>query len=393
MWKFLCVTSALVLVAACGSNDSSGGGKSPVVFAAMGPNSGSEYNPGPQSTKNQYEALAKAWNAQGGINGHPIKLKFYDTQSSSSVAVQLVSKIRSSHAKAFFSCCFAAESEAVDNALKRTGPVTFNAASPVPTPSGSYIFDAAPPSTVGIQVIEKFIRLKKWGRVALLTDTTPGSDDIRSSFKNGQAQNGYQITSSPVFDVSATSVSTQLAQIAQSRPQAIVVYSVGPQVATVFSGLLASNLANVPVILADGEVNHAIIAKFASSFPKEVYAPAAYYLLAPQNVTGQSHAVLDYFLKAQGFANGENDNVASYLFDDFAVAVQALRHLGPGASNAKIKQYVEHLTGFQGINGTFNFSPNDHHGTAGNQWGVIQIAPKTLKFTPASNPGVTALAK
>src|ERR1700683_5620930 len=68
--------------AASTASSSSTASKSPVVFEAMGPNSGSEYNPGPQSTKNQYEALAAAWNSVGGIDGHPIQLDFYDTESS-----------------------------------------------------------------------------------------------------------------------------------------------------------------------------------------------------------------------------------------------------------------------------------------------------------------------
>lgn len=392
----LAVTLAVAVTAAgCGSSGgsaSSAGGKTPVVFAAMGPNSGSEYNPGPQSTKNQYEALAAAWNTQGGIDGHPIKLEFFDTESSASTAVQLVPKIKDSGAKAFFSCCFAPESEAVDSALAHTGPITFNADPAILTPAGSYLFDASAPSTTGIDTAEKFIGLKGWGRVALLTDTTPGEDTIRAAFASGQAAHHYHIVSNQIFDVSATSVATQVAKIVQSKPQAIVLFSVGPQIATVFSALQASSVSNVPVILSDGDLNLAILQKTASSIPAQLYAPGAYYLVAPpKGIPAVQQKVLDYFLKAEGFSAGTNDNVASYLVDSFGVAVAAVRHLGIDASNAQLQRYVEHLQGYQGVDGTYNFSPGNHKGMSVGQWGIVQIAPQTLKLTPVTNAGTTQL--
>ncbi|SFI79268.1 ABC-type branched-chain amino acid transport system, substrate-binding protein [Amycolatopsis sacchari] len=391
--RILLAVAAVFAATACASGGASGGSAgSPVLLAAMGPNSGPEYNPGPQSTQNQYQALADAWNALGGINGHPIKLEFHDTQSSAQTAVTIAQKVRRSGAKAFFSCCFAAESQAANTPLENSGPVTFNAASPLPTPANSYVFDAAAPASTGYTVIQKFLGLKQWKRVALITDTTPGEDAARDAISAGQGTYGYQLVTSQIFDVSATSVATQVAQVAQSQPDAIVLFSTGPQVATVFSALRAANLANVPVVLADGELNRAILAKFADSFPAEVYAPAAYYLVAPADVTGDNKAVLDHFLKAQGFADGQNDNVASYLVDDFGVVVHALRALGPDASNEKIRDYIQNLKGYQGIGGTYNFSPADHRGTGGEGWGVVRIEGGTLAMKPVTNPGVTALA-
>ncbi len=378
--------------ASSGAADNSAGGKAPVVFAAMGPNSGAEYNPGPQSTKNQYEALAAAWNARGGIDGHPIKLEFFDTQSSAATAVTLVPKIKDSGAKAFFSCCFAAEIEAVDDALAQTGPITFNADPAIATPAGSYLFDASAPSTTGIETAEKFIGLKHWSRVALLTDTTPGEDTIRGAFGSGQASHGYHIVSNQIFDVSATSVATQVAKIAQSKPDAIVLFSVGPQIATAFSALQASSLAGVPVILSDGDLNLAILKKTASSVPGQVYAPGAYYLVAPPaGIPAVQQAVLGSFLKAEGFTSGTNDNVASYLVDSFGVAVAAVRQLGVNASNAQIRDYVQRLKGYGGVDGTYNFSVSDHKGLSGSQWGIVRIAPQTLKLTPVTNAGATKL--
>lgn len=370
----------------------SGASGSPVVFAAMGPNSGSEYNPGPQSTKNQYEALAAAWNSVGGINGHPIQLDFYDTESSASVAVQIVPKVESSGAKAFFSCCFAAESQAADAKTSTEGPITFNADPNIPMPSGSYLFDATMPATEGLTATEKFIGLNGWKKVALLTDTTPGEDTARSSLTGAAAANGYSVTTDQVFDVTATSLATQITKIAATKPDAIVLWSVGPQIATAFSAIAASPLANTPVLLSDGDLNLAILKKTASTLPANTYAPGAYYLVAQQGgVPAKEAAVLKYFLKAEGLSGSSNDNVASYLVDSFNVAVAAVQKLGVNATNEQLRNYVETLSGFQGINGTYQFSPSNHTGLSGLQMGMVKIAPSSLDLTAVANAGVTKL--
>jgi branched-chain amino acid transport system substrate-binding protein len=366
--------------------------KSPVIFAAMGPNSGSEYNPGPQSTKNQYEALAAAWNSVGGIDGHPIDLNFYDTESSAAVAVQIVPKVEASGAKAFFSCCFAAESEAADAKTSTEGPITFNADPNIPMPSGSYLFDATMPATEGLAATEKFIGLKGWKKVALLTDTTPGEETARNSLTSAAGANGYTVTTDQIFDVSATSLATQISQIAATKPDAIVLWSVGPQIATAFSAIAASSLAGTPVLLADGDLNLAILKKTASTLPANTYAPGAYYLVAQSGgVPADESAVLTYFLKAQGFTGSTNDNVASYIVDSFNVAVAAIAHLGVNATNQQILNYVQTLSGFQGINGAYHFSPSNHTGLSGLTMGMVKIAPSTLDLTPVANAGVTKL--
>ena len=366
--------------------------KSPVIFAAMGPNSGSEYNPGPQSTKNQYEALAAAWNSVGGIDGHPIQLNFYDTESSAAVAVQIVPKVEASGAKAFFSCCFAAESQAADAKTSTEGPITFNADPNIPMPSGSYLFDATMPATEGLAATEKFIGLKGWKKVALLTDTTPGEDTARDSLTSAAAANGYAVTTDQIFDVSATSLATQISQIAATKPDAIVLWSVGPQIATAFSAIAASPLAGTPVLLADGDLNLAILKKTASTLPTNTYAPGAYYLVAEAGgVPAKEAAVLKYFLNAEGLTGSTNDNVASYLVDSFNVAVAALAKLGVDATNQQILNYVQTLSGWTGINGVYHFSPGNHTGLSGLSEGEVKIAPTSLDLTPVANSGVTKL--
>ena len=259
-------------------------------------------------------------------------------------------------------------------------------------PSGSYLFDATMPATEGLAATEKFIGLKGWKKVALLTDTTPGEDTARNSLTAAAAANGYTVTTDQIFDVSATSLATQISQIAATKPDAVVLWSVGPQIATAFSAIAASSLAGTPVLLADGDLNLAILKKTASTLPTNTYAPGAYYLVAQAGgVPAKEAAVLKYFLKAEGLTGSTNDNVASYLVDSFNVAVAALEKLGVNATNQQILDYVQTLSGWTGINGVYHFSPGNHTGLSGLSEGEVKIAPSSLDLTPVANSGVTKL--
>ncbi len=49
-----------------------------------------------------------------------------------------------------------------------------------------------------------------------------------------------------------------------------------------------------------------------------------------------------------------------HAFDGITMLLDAIRHVGP--DKAKIRDYLEHLTGFVGTGGVFNISPRNHNG-------------------------------
>lgn len=374
------------------SASSSAGAKSPVIVAVTGQNSGAEYAPGPASAYNQQKAIIDAWNAAGGIDGHPLQMKFFDTQSSAATAATLVPQIKSSGAKVAMVCCFPNEVAAITAGLSSSGPLTFIIPPPVPTPANSYIFDATPAPAAGVTATAKFIGLKGWKNIALITDTTPEGEAGPAIIAAGK-QYGYTVTTHQVFDTSATSVSTQVSKIAAAKPDAIVLYSTGPQVATVFNGLLAAGLKDTPVIMEMGNLNLTNMASYVNAFPTSVYVPADKYVATESDLTGTQATVLKAFLAEEGFTGTQNDNVAGLALDNYAVFANALQKAGVNASESALKDYVQGLTNFQGINGTYNFSATDHHGVSGADMAFVQIiaSGKTLSTKLVANSGLTQL--
>jgi branched-chain amino acid transport system substrate-binding protein len=53
------------------------------------------------------------------------------------------------------------------------------------------------------------------------------------------------------------------------------------------------------------------------------------------------------------------------------MVVQALKAVGP--DKAKIRDYLENLTGFVGQHGVFNFSPKDHNGLSKEAFQMVVV--------------------
>lgn len=372
--------------------------KAPVVFAAIGPNSGSEYNPGPESTLHQMDVMADFFNQHGGIDGHPISVKFFDTESSPSVAATLLPKIKSANPKVLISCCFPAEMAPINNYTKTNGPVTFDVP---PILSGesskTYEYSAEVPSTNGIRILSQFMKMHHWTKAALIYDTTPGQTDTVNDIVSIGKQNGVSYVSKQEFDTNATSVSTQVAAIAQAKPQVIYLDSVGHQIATVFSALNASSLANVPVVTGDGNLSHDSLLSIAHTFPKSLYMDAMPYLIQPGALPKEIRQATAYLYKEEKIPKAQEDNIPSYLVDNFFIPIYAMQHVGWNASESKINSYIQnHIKNVDGLNGPYDFTATNHLGlSAKSNWGVVKVSASkgNLNVNAVTNLGATKLSK
>ncbi len=54
-------------------------------------------------------------------------------------------------------------------------------------------------------------------------------------------------------------------------------------------------------------------------------------------------------------------SAGGYVYDSFLIITEALKATG-GAAGEKVRDYVEHITDFAGIIGTYTMSPKDHNG-------------------------------
>ena len=73
--------------------------------------------------------------------------------------------------------------------------------------------------------------------------------------------------------------------------------------------------------------------------------------------------------------------------------LSAYRKLGTGATAAQIRDYIENLKGWVGMNGIYDFSQGDQHGATGASFVMTRWNPTTGTFTAVSGLGGVPLAK
>jgi ABC-type branched-subunit amino acid transport system substrate-binding protein len=101
--------------------------------------------------------------------------------------------------------------------------------------------------------------------------------------------------------------------------------------------------------------------QFTSITPNELYFPGLGYItdtLSPGAVGVQQKLFRDA-LHAAGVVP---DFQSALLWDPALIYVDALRHLGPDAKAADIRDYIENLHGFAGICGTYDFRDGNQRG-------------------------------
>jgi hypothetical protein len=127
-----------------------------------------------------------------------------------------------------------------------------------------------------------------------------------------------------------------------------------------------------------------------SKLPAQLYFPGAPFMAGVQNLTGETKTQVQTFDTAMAAAgNKVPDEGNALAWDPGLILVSALKKLGVGATAAQIHQYIDSLTGFAGINGTYNFTDKsipDNRGLTISSVYIAEWNKAQGEWTAASGP-------
>jgi branched-chain amino acid transport system substrate-binding protein len=89
--------------------------------------------------------------------------------------------------------------------------------------------------------------------------------------------NGIQIVERQHFNTTDVSVSAQIEKIKAAQPQALIAWSTGAPIATVFKGIVQGGL-EIPVATTNANQTYAQMEQYKSFLPKELYIPTSVFL-------------------------------------------------------------------------------------------------------------------
>jgi branched-chain amino acid transport system substrate-binding protein len=335
-------------------------------------------------------------NKDGGIGGSQLRFAFRDDQSSPQVAVQLTNALVAPQPAVIMGSGLVAMCNAMAP-LVRNGPVDYCLSPAVQPMPGSFMYSTNTSTRDLIMANFRYFKSRGWTRVATISSSDATGQDFEKGVDVaiGAAENrGIEIVACPRFNQSDVSVAAQLERIKAANPQVLVAWTTGAPIATIFKGIVQADLS-FPVVTTNGNQTFEQMEQYAAFLPKELYFASS--LFEPHegvlSLDAQIEAAQKSFYAAMAEAKAPVDIVAAHAWDPAMMLVAALRKIGPNATAAQIKEFLNNLSGYAGVNGIYDFKKSPQRGLDIGSTVVTRWDAANRHWTMVSKPGGEALSK
>jgi len=299
-----------------------------------------------------------AINQAGGIQGQPVHFKFYDDQSNPQTAVQMTNRVMADKPAVLLGSSLVGACSAMAP-LMQDGPAMYCFSPGIHPPAGSYVLTSSVSTVDLTDALLRYFRLKGWKRIAFMTSADATGQDAEHGLNEAAARpenKDITVVERAHFNITDVSVAAQIEHIKAADPQALVAWSTGSPIATVFKGILQAGL-DIPIATTSGNMTYAQMTQYADFLPKQLYMPSSEWVQHQGVLTlGPAvEAAQRRFFAAFAAANVKPDLGATLAWDPIMIVIDALKHLGPNATARQVRDYIGALKGFAGINGTYDF--------------------------------------
>jgi branched-chain amino acid transport system substrate-binding protein len=152
---------------------------------------------------------------------------------------------------------------------------------------------------------------------------------------------------------------------------------------------------DLPVAPTSGNQTFAAMKQWQAFLPKQLILASALYPPHPPSVKldpGVDSAQRSMYaaLAKRGL---KADNMVATTWDAGLIVASGLRKLGTGATAAQLRRYINGLTDFAGVDGTYNFNKYPQRGLGPEASTVTTYDAKTDSWVWLSQPGGEPLSK
>jgi branched-chain amino acid transport system substrate-binding protein len=349
-----------------------------------------------QGQKDALSALQDQINSTGGIAGEKLNFVFQDDQTQPQVAVQLTSQVLGSQPSVIMGSSLVAMCLAMAP-LMANGPVQY-CLSPGIHPKTGYVYSTSSSSTAQIAAVVRYFRMKGWTKIATLNTTDASGQDgdrsIAEVMQYPENKDAMHVVIEEHFNPSDVSVAAQLARIKGSGAQAIIAWTTGAPAATVFRGM-AQEGVDLPVAPTSGNQTFAAMKQWRAFLPKQLILGSALYPPHPPEVKldARVESAQQSMYATLAKHRLKADNMVATSWDAGLIVAAGLRKLGTKATAAQLRQYIDGLTDFPGVDGIYNFKKYPQRGLGSDAATVTTYDAKTDSWVWLSQPGGAPLGK
>ena len=327
-------------------------------------------------------------NSTGGIAGHPLKFVVADTQSSGQVDLQLVTSLMAKHVPVFIDGAPANVCLPSIPLVAKDGPVDYCLSPAIHPPAGGYVFSVNA-STSDMAAIElRYARQRGWKRIAIIVSNDSSGQDydrVIPPLLTSAENRDMQLVATEHFNPTDISITAQVAQVKNAKPQLILALTTGTPLGTVLRGLRDGGIA-APVMTNNPNMTYAQMAAYASFMPSELYFPSLRAMTPEGTLRGPLHDKQTAYVRAFKAIGVRPDFGDVSIWDSSMIVIDALRKIGPSATAQQIRDHILSLHGYIGSNGVYDFSSGDQRGIGQNSIIVARWAPERGTWIQVSRP-------
>lgn len=316
-----------------------------------------------KAEKDGIQMVVDLTNKAGGIGGRPVNVTFEDDTSSAQVAVTLANGVIAKKQQVFFGPTLSAGCSAIAPLIVN-GPVDYCFSAGMQPERGSYMYTYQVSSADSLGVDMHYFRDHGLHRIALITSTDQtgqvGEAGIDAVLKRPE-NNGLQIVIREHYNVNDLSVAAQISRIKNSNAQVLIAWGTGTPLGTVFRGIQDAGL-DLPVTVSAGNFIYPEMKQFAGILPKELIGAGPPNIAGDALPNGPMKNAVHQYIEAFKAAGIRADISEANGWDPAQIVIGALKKLGPNATAAQIRDYINNLHGFAGANGVYDFRSGDQRG-------------------------------
>ncbi len=304
-------------------------------------------------------------NKNGGVNGNQLKLIAYDTGASPKKAVTFVKRlINQDKVVAIIGPSTTGETMAILKFVKRAKIPLLSMAGAVAIikPVKKFVFKMVATDRMACQKVMADLNKKGINNLALISGSGGFGKSMRKQCKDVAPSYGINIVADETYGKKDSDMTTQLLKIKNNKKVQAVLNAGFGQGPAIVTKNYAQLKIKAPLYQSHGVASKKFIeiAGAAAEGVKVVAPPVVVADKLPANFPNKKIAV-QY---KNDFENAYHTQVASFgghAYDALFAIVEAIKATG-SSKPTKIRDGIENLKNFQGVDGIVNMSKKDHLG-------------------------------
>ncbi|MCC6133863.1 MAG: ABC transporter substrate-binding protein [Candidatus Contendobacter sp.] len=320
------------------------------------------------------QLYVEAINAQGGIQGRPIELIYYDTGGNAREAVNFAKRLmKKDNVNLLIGGTTSGDTLAVIPEVEKEGVpfISLAAAVEITDPTKKWVFKVAPTDRMAAARIFEDMKKRGLAKVALITGDGGFDKSGRDQILNLASQYNITLVADESYGNKDTDMTAQLTKIRATDAQAILNFGFGQAPAIVTKNIKQLDI-KLPLYHSHGVASKTFI-ELAGGAAEGVRLPAAALVVAEQLPDSDPQKpVLLAYKKQYEAKYGSVSTFGGHGYDSLFIAKAALERAA-GTDKAKVRDQIEQTKGFIGTAGVFNLGPDNHMGLSADAFKMVEV--------------------